>query len=189
MHKQVNHLSFQNTCSMIEKIIFSPSKSCHFQCFPQPIYKAAVLFIPPPQNVGGGAILDSLCRVGQSVRPSVCVRSITPLLMEGFPLNLNDTFTATRGCAEPTLPKCQLKVKVTVKCQIFNKQYYTLCCVRSITPLLMEGFHWMCRAHVAHVFSSRSRSQLKVKYITNKYYTFCRVRSITPLLMEGFPSI
>jgi len=42
--------------------------------------------------------------------------------MEGFPLNLNDTFTSTRGCAEPMLPMCQLKVKVTVECQIFNKQ-------------------------------------------------------------------
>ena len=50
------------------------------------------------------------------------VRSITPLLMEGFPSNLNDTFTSTRGCAEPMLPMCQLKVKVTVKCQINQKQ-------------------------------------------------------------------
>ena len=50
------------------------------------------------------------------------VRSITPLLMEGFPLNLNDTFTSTRGCAEPMSHICQLKVKVTVKCQILNKQ-------------------------------------------------------------------
>jgi len=33
------------------------------------------------------------------------VRSITPLLMEGFPLNLNDTFTSTRGCAEPMFPR------------------------------------------------------------------------------------
>ena len=71
----------------------------------------------------GGAILDSLCRVGRSVGPSpILVRSITPLLMEGqifnkqyytlcrvcsitpllmegFPSNLNDTFTSTRGCA------------------------------------------------------------------------------------------
>jgi len=53
------------------------------------------------------------------------VRSITPLLMEGFPSNLNDTFTSTRGCAEPMLPMCQLKVKVTVKGQILNKQPYT----------------------------------------------------------------
>ena len=29
------------------------------------------------------------------------VRSITPLLMEGFSSNLNDTFTSFRGCAEP----------------------------------------------------------------------------------------
>jgi len=60
--------------------------------------------------------------------------------MEGFPSNLNDTFTSTRGCAEPMLPMYQLKVKFTVKCQIFNKQYYTLCRVGSITPVQIEGF-------------------------------------------------
>jgi len=41
--------------------------------------------------------------------------------MKGFPLNLNDTFTSTSGCAEPMLSMFQLKVKVTVKGQIFNK--------------------------------------------------------------------
>ena len=41
--------------------------------------------------------------------------------MEGFPSNLNDTFTLTMECAEPMLSMCQLKVKVTVKGQIFNK--------------------------------------------------------------------
>ena len=72
----------------------------------------------------GGAILDSLSHVGPSVRPSaILVRSITPLLMEGFPSNLNDTLTSTRGCAEPMLPMCQVKVKVTVKGKILNKQY------------------------------------------------------------------
>ena len=61
--------------------------------------------------------------VGRSVRPSpIRVRSITPLLMEGFPSNLNDTFTWTRGCAEPMLSMCQLKVNVTVKGKKFNKQ-------------------------------------------------------------------
>jgi len=34
-----------------------------------------------------------------------------------FPSNLNDPFTSTRGCAEPM---CQLKVKVTDKCQILG---------------------------------------------------------------------
>ena len=73
----------------------------------------------------GGVILDSLCRVGRSVRASpIRVRSITPLLMEGFPSNLNDTFTSTRGCAEPMLPMCQLKVKVTVKCKINQNKIY-----------------------------------------------------------------
>jgi len=42
--------------------------------------------------------------------------------MEGISSNLNDTFTSTRGCAETMLPMCQLKVKVTVEGQIFNKQ-------------------------------------------------------------------
>ena len=60
--------------------------------------------------------------------------------MEGFPSNLYDTFTLIRGCAEPMLSMCQLKVKVTVKCQNLTNKYYTFCHVRSITPLLMEGF-------------------------------------------------
>ena len=81
-----------------------------------------LIFIPPPQNVGvytGFAL--SRRSVGRSVGPSsIRVRSITPLLMEGFPSNLYDTFTSTRGCSEPMLPMCQLKVKVTVKGQIFN---------------------------------------------------------------------
>jgi len=42
--------------------------------------------------------------------------------MKGFPSNLNDTFTLTRGCAEPMLSMSQLNVKVTVKGQIFNKR-------------------------------------------------------------------
>ena len=98
------------------------------------------LVIPPPQNVRGGYTGFTLSR--RSVRPSpIRVRSITPLLMEGFPSNLNDTFTSTRDVQSPCCP-----------------------CV-----------------------SSRSRSQLKVKYLRNKYYTLCCVHSITPLLMEGFP--
>ena len=63
------------------------------------------------------------------------VRSITPLLMEGFPSNLNDTFASTRVCAEHMLSMCQLKVKV----KYLTNKYYTLCRVRSITPLPMEG--------------------------------------------------
>ena len=49
-----------------------------------------------------------------SVRPSV--------RLQGVPSNLNDTFTSTRGCAEPMLSMFQLKVKVTVKGKILNKQ-------------------------------------------------------------------
>ena len=99
--------------------------------------------------------------------------------MEGFPSNLNDTFTSTRGCAEPMLPMCQLKVKVTVKGQILNK-YYTLCHVRSINPIPMEGFP----SNLNDTFTSTggcaepmwSMCQLKVKVtvkcqIFNKHIT------------------
>jgi len=117
---------------------------CLLTCF---IY----IIIPPPQNVGGGGYTGfALSR--RSVRPSpIRVRSITPLLMQGFPSNLNDTFTSCRGCAEPMLPMCQLKVKVTVKGQIFNKQIFHIMSCCSINPIPMEGFPWMCRANVAHV--------------------------------------
>jgi len=92
------------------------------------------------------------------------VRSITPLLMEGFPSNLNDTFTSTRGCAEPILPMCQLKVKVTVKCQILNKQILDI----MSCPLYKLYTNGMISLNVQSpcclCVSSRSRSQLKVKY-------------------------
>jgi len=72
---------------------------------------------------GGIYWIRFVALVSRSVRLSpIRVRTITLLLMEGFPSNLNDTFTSTRGCAEPMLLMCQLKVKVTVKGQILNKQ-------------------------------------------------------------------
>ena len=89
---------------------------------------------------------------------------------------------------------CRLRSQLKVK--YLTNKYYTLCRIRFITTLLMEGFpsnlndtltstrglQSSCRPCVS------SRSQLKVKYLTNKYYTLCRVRYITPLLREGFPS-
>ena len=42
--------------------------------------------------------------------------------MEGFPLNLNDTFTSTRGGGGGAEPMCQLKV--TVKCQTNQNKIY-----------------------------------------------------------------
>ena len=53
--------------------------------------------------MGGGGLywIRFIVLVGPS---PIHVRSITPLLMKGFPSNLNDTFTSTRGCEEPMLP-------------------------------------------------------------------------------------
>jgi len=111
---------------------------------------------------------------------------------------LNDTFTSTRGCAEPMLPMCQVKAKVTVQGQIFNKQYYTLCRVCCITPLLMEGFPSNlndtftstrgCGEPILHMWQVKVKVTVKGQIFYKQYYTLCRVRSITPLLMEGFPS-
>jgi len=98
--------------------------------------------------------------------------------MEAFPSNLNDTFTSTMGCAEIMLSMCQLKVKVTVKGQIFNKQYNTLCRVRSITPLLMEGFPFNlndtftstrgCADPMSHMCQLKVKVTVKCQ-ILNKY--------------------
>jgi len=92
-----------------------------------------------------------------------CVRSITPLLMEGFPSNLNDAFTSTRRCAEPILHMCQLKVKVTVKYQILNKQILDMSC-----PLYKPNTNGRIsldmQSPCCPCVSSRSRSRLKVKY-------------------------
>jgi hypothetical protein len=78
--------------------------------------------------------------------------------MEGFHLNLADTFTSIRGCAESMLCIGQPKVKITVKGQISIKQIldFMLCLLETL--IIMEGFLqiWlthsphpeMCRAHV-----------------------------------------
>jgi len=60
--------------------------------------------------------------VRQSVRLHYRVRLINPIPIEGFSLNLPEIFTLTRECAEPMLPMCQLKVKVTIEGQISNHQ-------------------------------------------------------------------
>jgi len=97
------------------------------------------------------------------------VRSITHLLMEGFSLNLNDTFTSTRGCAELMLPMCQIKVKVTVKCQILNKQILDIMSCPLFKPYTNGRISLNVQSPCCPCVNSRSRSQFKVKYKTNKY--------------------
>jgi len=82
--------------------------------------------------------------------------------MEGFSSNMNDTFTSTRGCAEHMLSMYQLKVKVTVKGQILNKQIldimFCLLCKSYTNGKNLQS--WLSCPCV----SSRSGSQLKVTY-------------------------
>jgi len=96
------------------------------------------------------------------------VRSITSLLMEGFPSNLNDTFTSTRGCAEPMLPMCQLNVKVTVKCQILNKQILDIMSCPLYKSYTNRRISLDVQSPCCPCVSSRSKSQLKVNYHTIK---------------------
>jgi len=60
------------------------------------------------------------------------VRCINLIPIEGFFLNLAEMLTSTSEYAEPMLPMCQLKVKVTIEGQISNNQIldimsYPLC--------------------------------------------------------------
>ena len=138
-----------------------------------PVVSFRYHYYTPTTKCGGGLywirFVASVGRsVGRSVRPSpIRVRSITPLLIEGLPSNFNDTYTSTRGYAEPMLPMCQVKVKVTVKGQIFNTQYYTLCRFRSITPLLIEGvpsnLNGTCTSTRGYAEPMLPMCQLKVK--------------------------
>ena len=81
--------------------------------------------------------------------------------MEGFPSNFNDTFTSTRGCAESM---CQLKVKVTVKGQIFDKQILDIMSCPLYKPHTNGRISLDVQSPCCPCVSSRSRSQLKVKY-------------------------
>jgi len=98
-----------------------------------------MLIIPPPQNVVVGGYNGFALS-----RPSVClhyrVRSINPILIEGFSSNLDEMFTSTRGYAELMLPMCQLKVKVTIEGQISNNQILDIMLCRSVSPTLIERF-------------------------------------------------
>jgi len=103
---------YKNTQNITKHRVYKDSTDITIFCFVFPDF-----YTPTTKCGWGGYTGFALSRrsVVRSVRPStIRVRSITPLLIEGFPSNLNDTFTTTRGCAEPMLPMCQLKVKVTV---------------------------------------------------------------------------
>jgi hypothetical protein len=116
------------------------------------------------QNGGGGYNGFALSHrsFSLSVRFHYRVRSINSIPIEGFSTNLAQLFTSTRGCAEPMLPKCQLKVKVTIEGQISNNQILN----SKSCPLCKSYTNWniffklgsnvhlnkgMCRTHVANV--------------------------------------
>ena len=70
-----------------------------------------------------------------TVGPSpILVRSITPLLMEGFSTNLNDTFTSTRGCAEPMF----FPQHILPLLPLYNVQWWGY---ESLTAIVLVYFH------------------------------------------------
>ena len=61
-----------------------------------------------------------------------CVRSISPLPLEGFSLTFCHIFASVRRCAELITQPCRHKVKVTGLSLEFR--------VRSVSPIPVEGF-------------------------------------------------
>jgi len=76
----------------------------------------------PHHKMCGGGGYDGFALSRLSVGLHYRVRSINPIPIQGFSSNLAEMFTSTRGCAEPMLHICQLKVKVTIECKILNNQ-------------------------------------------------------------------
>jgi len=115
------------------------------------------------------------------------VRSITPLLMEGFPSNLNDTFTSTRGCVEPMLNLCQLKVKVTVKCQILNKQILDIMSCPLYKPYTSGRISLYVQSPWCPCVSSRSREGPMEGISTNLNNTLTSTRGCAEpfILLNG----
>ena len=111
-----------------------------------------ISYYTPTTNCGGGgyngfvlsrrSVGRSVCpSVGRSVRLHYRVRYINPIPIEGFSVNLAGMFTSTRGCAEPILPMCQLKV--TIEGQISNNQILDIIRhwhVRSVCHILIKLF-------------------------------------------------
>jgi len=91
---------------------------------------------------------------------------------------------------------CRLKVKVTLEGQNLTLKIFLNYRVRSINPILIEGFLHTClkcsppqgdvQNPCCPCVNSRSRSQLRVKYQTIKYKTICLARSVRPSLIEIF---
>ena len=52
---------------------------------------------------------------GQGLSLEFCVRSVSPIPVEGFSFNFGQVFTLVRRCAELITQPCQLMVKVTVQ--------------------------------------------------------------------------
>jgi hypothetical protein len=85
-----------------------------------------------------------------NVRLHFRVRSINPIPIEGFSSNLAQMFTSTRGCAEPMLLMCQLKVKVIIEGQISNNQILDSMSCHSVSPTQIERFS----SNLAEMFTS-----------------------------------
>jgi len=90
-----------------------------------PVCKCHRVYYTPTTKCRGGPY-NGVALSRPSVRPSVHlhyrVRSINPIPIEGFSSNVAEMFISTRRCAEPMLPMCRLKVRVTIEGQISNNQ-------------------------------------------------------------------
>ena len=125
-----------------------------YQLFPDILcYRQPILIIPPPQN-GGGAIMDSLCRVrlsvGRSVRLHYRVRSINPIPIEGF---LCPRHSKNGGGALSNTP-----VHASVRACVRPLSKFG---VRSIT---FERLHWFNSNLVCYIYSIKTQVNFDLGY-------------------------
>jgi len=77
------------------------------------------------------------------------VCSITPLLMEGFSSNLNDTFTSTRGCAEPMF----FPQHILPLLPLYNAQWWGY---ESLTAIVLVINNFAALIIAANIINARS---------------------------------
>ena len=113
--------------------------------------------------VGGGGYTGFTLSHRSVGRSPIRVCSITPLLMEGFPSNLNDTFTSTRGCAEPMF----FPQHILPLLSLHNAQWWGYEPLTGI--VLVWNIQIQASTNIPIIF--KSQNFVPTKLIISQYYT------------------
>jgi len=115
------------------------------------------------------------------------VKYLTPLLMEGFLSNLNDTFTSTRGCAEPMFfPQHILPLLPLYNAQWWGYESLTAIVlvyyVHNVAPLdAHDCDHWhvaghqsMCHRSSSNCLACCFKKNFSLKHVQTYNITNCK---------------